>query len=171
MSFEDIDIKIDKPYPEIINPAEDRETVAILKNLATSKSGELGGVLQYIYQSVVSNRANQDIASIFEEIGIVEMMHLDLLMNAIVDFGGVPKYEDAMGNPFNVSGINYSLKLKDMLQNNIKDEQMAIENYSRAIERVKNTSLKDLLQRIKLDEEKHLQIFKQILNNVTFMSV
>lgn len=171
MNFEDVEIKIDKPYPEIINATDDRETVAILKNLATSKTGEIGGILQYIYQSVVSNRINADIASIFEEIGIVEMIHLDLLMNAIVDFGGVPKYEDAMGNLFNVSNINYSLKLKDMLQSNIKDEQIAIENYSRAIDRVKNVSLKDLLERIKLDEEKHLQIFKQILNNVTFMSV
>ena len=139
--------------------------------MATSKNGELGGVLQYIYQSVVSNRVNADIASIFEEIGIIEMMHLEMLMNAIVDFGGIPKLEDAMGNPFNVSNMNYSLKLKDMLQANIKDEQMAIEAYSRAIERVKNNSLKDLLERIKQDEEKHLQIFKQILNNVTFMSV
>ena len=171
MNFEDVEIKIDKPYPEIINATDDREIVAILKNLATSKTGEIGGVLQYIYQSVVSNRVNEDIASIFEEIGIIEMMHLDLLMNAIVDFGGVPKYEDVMGNPFNASNINYSLKLKDMLQGNIKDEQMAIENYSRAINRVKNASLKNLLERIKLDEERHLQIFKQILNNVTFLSV
>ena len=171
MNFEEMQVKIDKPYPEIVNATDDRETVSILKNLATSKTGELGGVLQYIYQSVVSNNANEDISSIFEEIGIVEMMHLDLLMHAIVDFGGIPKYEDAMGNPFNVSNINYSLKLKDMLQNNIKDEQMGIEDYSRAISRVKNLSLKELLERIKLDEERHLQIFKQILNNVTFMSI
>ena len=171
MNFEEIEVKIDKPYPQIVDAADDRETVGILKNLATSKNGELGGILQYIYQSVISNKINEDISSIFEEIGIVEMMHLDMLMSAIVDFGGIPRYEDSMGNPFNVSNINYSLKLKDILQNNIKDEQIAIENYSRAISRVKNQSLKELLERIKLDEERHLQIFKQILNNVTFMSV
>jgi len=171
MNFEDVEVKINQPYPEIINAMPDRETVAILKNLATSKSGELGGILQYIYQSVVSNIVNEDISSIFEEIGIVEMMHLEMLMNAIVSFGGTPKYEDAMGNPFNVSNINYSLKLKDMLQTNIKDEQQAIEDYSKSINRVKNESLKSLLERIKLDEERHLQIFNKILNNVTFMSV
>lgn len=171
MNFEEVVVKLDMPYPEIINATMDRETVAILKNLATSKTGELGGILQYIYQSVVSNRVNQDIASIFEEIGIVEMMHLEMLMNAIVSFGGVPKYEDAMGNAFNVSNINYSLKLKDMLQTNIKDEQLAIEDYTKAISRVKNSSLKELLERIKLDEEHHLQIFRKMLDNVTFMSV
>jgi len=171
MNFQDIEVKVNREYPEIVDASTDRETVTILKNLATSKTGELGGVLQYIYQSVISNKINEDISSIFEEIGIVEMMHLDLLMNAITDFGGIPKYEDAMGNPFNVSGLNYSLKLKDMLEKNIKDEQMAIMDYARAAERVKNPSLKALLERIKLDEERHLEIFKKILNNVTFMSV
>ena len=80
MNFEDIVVKVDKPYPEITNAINDRETVAILKNLATSKTGELAGILQYIYQSVVSNKPNEDIASIFEEISIVEMMHLEMLM-------------------------------------------------------------------------------------------
>ena len=171
MNFEDIVVKLDKPYPEIVNTTEDRETVSILKNLATSKSGELNGVLQYIYQSVVSNKINKEISSIFEEIAIVEMIHLNLLMNAIVSFGGVPRYEDGLGNQFNTTNINYSFKLKDMLQNNIKDEQIGVSDYSRAAERVKNESLKSLLNRIKMDEELHLQIFKNILNNVTFMSV
>ena len=171
MNLEDIDIKINKQYPEIVGAVDDPQTVAILKNLATSKMGELNGVLQYVYQSVIADKTNSDIARIFEEIGIVEMMHLDMLMHAITDFGGIPKYEDANGNIYNVSNINYTQKLKDMLQNNIKDEMMAIEAYTVARNKVKNQSLKDLLDRIILDEQKHLEIFKKLLNNVTFMSV
>lgn len=171
MQFENVEVKLDLPYPEIIDAVSDYNTVAILKNLATSVKGELNGVLQYIYQSVVANKYNNEIAEIFEEIGIVEMMHLDMLMNAIVEFGGIPKYEDSNGNPFNMSNINYSLKLKDMLQTNIKDEQMALEAYTKAIAKVQNKSLKELLERIVLDEKHHLEIFKNILNNVTFMSI
>ena len=117
MNFEDIKVKVDLPYPKIENATNDYNTVAILKNLATSKQGELNGVLQYIYQSVVADSVNSEIASIFEEISIVEMMHLSMLMHAISDFGGVSKYEDSNGNGYNVSNINYSLKLKDMLNN------------------------------------------------------
>jgi len=171
MNLENIKVRLDLPYPEITEATNDPNTVAILKNLATSKMGELGGVLQYVYQSVVAGASNPEIADIFEEISIVEMMHLDMLMNAIMSFGGIPKYEDANGNPFNVSNINYSMKLKDMLQTNIKDEQIAIEAYNSAINKVKNESLKQLLGRIVKDEQLHLQIFKQILNTVTFMSV
>ena len=171
MNFEDLEVRVNQPYPEIVGAVEDMQTVGVLKNLATSKMGELNGVLQYIYQSVIADKTNKEIASIFEEIGIVEMMHLDMLMHTITDFGGIPKYEDANGNPFNFSNINYSVKLKDMLQNNIKDEMIAIEAYTNARNKVKNQSLKDLLDRIILDEQKHLEVFKQLLNTVTFMSV
>ena len=135
MNFNDVDIKVNKPYPEIINAREDMETVAVLKNLASSRAGELAGVMTYIYQSVVADKTNEEIAEIFEEIGVVEMMHLDMLMHAITMFGGIPKYDDAQNNFFNTAGLNYSVKLKDMLENNIRAESVAIENYEMAIKR------------------------------------
>ena len=171
MNFKEIEVKINKPYPEIVDAEFDKTTVAVLKNLASGRIGELTGVMQYVYQSVVANGKNEDIAEIFEEIGVVEMMHLEMLMFAIADFGGVPKYDDAMGNFFNTANLNYSIKLMDMLDGNIKAEAMAIENYQIAINKVKNKSLKDLFERIIEDEKKHLEIFKQIKDNVEFMSV
>lgn len=171
MNFEEIEVKINKPYPEIVNAEEDMNTVAVLKNLANSRFGETAGVMQYIYQSVIADKSDMDIAKIFEEIGIVEMLHLDMLMHAITLFGGVPKYEDSQGNFFNTANLNYSMKLKDMLDNNIKAENMAIENCRMAISRVSNRSLKDLFERIIEDETRHLEIFKQIKDRVQFMSV
>lgn len=171
MNFSDVEVRINKPYPEIEDAEYDLSTVAILKNLAASRVGELAGVMQYIYQSVIADKTNEEIAEIFEEIGVVEMMHLDMLMHAITDFGGVPKYEDAQGNFFNTANLNYGVKLKDMLDNNIKAESLAVENYKMAINRVKNQSLKDLFMRIIEDEMRHLEIFKRIRDNVEFMSV
>lgn len=171
MNFEDLEIKINKPYPEILDSKEDSNTVAILKNLANSRVGEMAGVLTYIYQSVIADKTKDEIAEIFEEIGIVEMLHLDMLMHAISLFGGVPKYEDSQGNYFNTANLNYSMKLKDMLENNIKAEQLAIDNYRLAINRVQNQSLKELFERIIEDEMRHLQIFKQIRDRVQFMSI
>ena len=146
-------------------------TVNILKNLATSRMGELAGILQYIYQSVIADKTNEEIAKIFEEIGVVEMLHLDILMHAITMFGGTPKYEDAQGNFFNTANLNYSTKLREMLDNNIRSESVAIENYKMAISRVNNQSLKDLFARIIEDEMLHLDIFKKIRDNVEFMSI
>lgn len=171
MNFEDIEVKIDKLYPEIVDAVEDVNIVAVLKNLANGKTGETAAVLQYIYQSVVADKTLQEIAEIFEEIGIVEMIHLDMLMHAISMFGGVPKYENSQGAFFNAANLNYSLKLKDMLEMNIKAETMAIDNYKTAINMVNNKSLKQLFERIIEDEQRHIEIFKRIRDNVVFLSV
>ena len=53
MNFDDIKVRIDKPYPEIVNATDDYETVGILKNLANSRAGEFRASSQYIYQSVL----------------------------------------------------------------------------------------------------------------------
>lgn len=171
MNFDDVQVRLNKPYPEIKNAEEDAKTVAILKNLANGRIGELAGASQYIYQSVIADKTNEEIAKIFEEIGVVEMMHLDMLMHAITDFGGIPRYEDSQGNFFNTAMLNYSLKLKEMLENNIKAETMAIENYKTAIAKVPNVSLKQLFERLIEDEMRHLEIFKRIRDNVEFMSI
>jgi len=171
MNFDDIRVRIDKPYPEIEDPVQCKKTVAVLKNLATSRRGELTAILQYIYQSVMSDSIREDIGGIFEEIAIVEMTHLDMLMHAIVDFGGMPKYEDSQGQIFSTSNINYSMKLKEMLDNNINDESMAIAEYKQAINMVQNRSLKDLFARFIEDEELHKEVFKKIRDNVTFLSI
>lgn len=171
MNFDDIKVRVDKPYPEIANAKDDPQTVAILKNLANNRGGELRAVLQYVYQSVLADKTDEDIATIFEEIGIVEMMHLDMLMHAITSFGGTPEYADSQRNFFNANMVNYTGKLKDILDANIQGETMAIENYTQAIQRVNNQSLKDLFLRIIEDEKRHVEIFKTIRDNVKFLSV
>ena len=171
MNFGEIEVRVNKPYPEIENAQEDMATVNILKNLANSRVGEISGATQYIYQSVLADKTNEEIASIFEEIGVVEMLHLDMLMHAITVFGGIPKYEDSNGNFFNAGNLNYTMKLREMLDNNIKAESIAVENYEMAINKVKNQSLKDLFLRIIEDEKRHIEIFKKIRDNVQFMCI
>ncbi len=171
MNLKDLEIKKNTPYPDIIDARDDRSTVAILKTLATSRSSELSAILTYIFQSTVADKTMEEVASIIEEISIVEMMHLDMLMHAIVDFGGVPRYEDGQGLPFNSNSLNYTTKLREMLDNNIASENLAIEGYREAIGLVKNDSLKKLFARIIEDEECHIAVFKYIRDTVKFLSV
>ncbi len=171
MGIKEILVKEGKPYPELENVVEDKHTIGVLKNLLSSKNGELTGVLQYIFQAVEADKTNEEIGKLFEEIAVVEMLHTDLLMNAITEFGGVPKYEDSYGNVFNGNYVNYSLKLKEMLEHNIKAETQTIEDYLVGIKSVKNESLKRLFERIVEDEKLHLEAFKILRDTVQFMSV
>lgn len=171
MEFLDVELRVNKPYPQIENATDDAQAVAVLKDLANGRDGELTGILTYIFQSTIADKTNADIGEIFEEIAIVEMHHLGLLMHAICSFGGTPKYETSNGAPFNVGGVNYAPKLKDMLEADIREEQTAIANYTQAIKMVKNESLKDLFARIILDEQAHIDALKQIRAQVQFLSV
>ena len=171
MNFDDIEVRVNKPYPEIEDTIEDKTTVGILKNLAMSRMGELNCILQYEYDATVSESAQEDIAEIIGEISVVEMTHLDLLMRAITDFGGLPKYEDAQGNMFATSQVHYSTKLKDILDHNIELEKYAIKQYRDAEIRVRNESLKMLFERIIEDEERHIKIFEKIKTTVQFFSI
>lgn len=171
MNLDNIRVRVDKDYPEIVDAVDCKKTVNIIKNLATSRHSELTAILQYTYEAVIADKFMDNIGGIIEEISIVEMMHLELLMHAIVDFGGQPKFEDSQGQIFNTSNINYTMKLKEMLDNNINAEMMAIEQYSHAIDMVSNASLKELFARIIEDEKRHIEVFKEIRDNVTFLSI
>lgn len=171
MNFDDIEIKINKPYPALTDIKEDKTTVMILKNLVSNKSGILSSVLRLIYQSVVADKTNTEIGEIFEEIGVVKITHMDMLMHAICMFGGNPKYEDAQGNIFNTGNVFYSIKLKDMLEFNIQNCNQTIQNYNNAMDKIENSSLKSLLERLKQDEENFKQTFTKILNGVQFLSI
>ena len=171
MEIKNIQIRKNSMYPEIINASDSSKTVAILQDLLSSRQGELAGVMQYFYQAVLANQFEQEIGEILEEISVVEMEHVELLMNAIVAFGGNPKYDNSRGQPFNTSYINYSSKLKDILEANIIGEQIAIREYTNAINLVDNKSLKDLLARIIEDEQLHLNTFKNLKNTTKFLSI
>lgn len=171
MEITNISIRANSIYPEINNANNDPRIVAILKDLLSSRQGELVGVLQYIYQSRISQQIEPDFSAILEEIAIVEMQHVELLMDAIIDFGGLPKYENSRGQSFNTNYINYSSKLKDILDVNIQGEQQAISDYTNAQRMVGNESLKNLLGRIVEDEQLHLNAFKHLRNTVKFLSI
>lgn len=170
MDFKNFIVKENAPYPEIVDADNNPKVVKILKNLMSSNESELTAILQYFYQSSVAKNLDKNIASVLEEISIVEMMHLEQLSNAIVMFGGNPRYESAQGQFFSTSNINYTNRLREMLDRNIELEQNGIEAYRHSIEMVENKSLKELFERIIKDEKLHIKIFKQIKDNVRFMS-
>lgn len=171
MDLKNFNVKSKQPYPEIKDAIKCPKTVSILKNLMSGQDSELAAVLQYFYQSSLSKDMEKEISDILEEISIVEMMHMEMLSHAIVDFGGEPRYENGMGQTFCANSVNYTAQLRKMLDANILGEEKAIENYKRAIEKVDNQSLKDLFARIIEDEKLHIKIFNHIKDNVRFMSI
>ncbi|MEG1499701.1 MAG: hypothetical protein RR400_01335, partial [Clostridia bacterium] len=90
-------LKTEVPYPEIVGAIYSPETIRLLKNLYASRGGEFTAIATYFYQHIVLAPFNEEISKLFEQISMVEMMHLELLGEAIVSFGGDPTFSSPQG--------------------------------------------------------------------------
>ncbi len=151
----------DLPYPEI----EVEPNVAEAKLLMPLYAGavsELTAILTYTFQQYVTPK-HPEIVETLEGIAITEMRHHELLGKTIFKLGGYP----VMGarNYWNGSLVNYTLNPRKYLRENIVAEENTIANYERTILSLSTDSVKLLLERIILDEEIHVRLFKELLDN------
>lgn len=149
------------PYPEIV----------VEKNIPDSKllmpsyggpSGEATAIMTYSFQHFITEQ--DELASALIGIAITEMKHFSLLGECIYRLGGYP----IVGGRtyWNGSFVNYTLDKRKFLEQNIMAEETAILNYERTILNLSQESVKLLLERIILDEEVHIKIFKELLNGL-----
>lgn len=151
----------DLPYPQIKveqNVAESK----LLMPVYGGSASELTAVLTYSFQRYVSPKY-PEITTALKGIAITEMHHHELLGETIYALGGYP----VMGarTYWNGSLVNYTLDPRKYLRQNIVAEETAILNYERTILNLTTDSVKMLLERIILDEEVHIKIFKELLKS------
>lgn len=149
------------PYPEI-ECAENLSDGKLLMPSYGGAAGELTAITTYCFQRYVTR--DREIADALAGIAKAEMHHHELLGNAIVKLGGYP----VMGSRTYWSGsfVNYTLDPKKFLRENITAEETAILNYERTVLALRTESVKMLLERIILDEELHIKIFKDLLSSL-----
>ena len=147
------------PYPDI-ECAENIADAKLLMPLYGGPAGELTAITTYCFQSYVTTR-NKEIAAAVGGIAKTEMHHHALLGHAIVGLGGYP----VMGGRTYWSGSfpSYTLDPKKFLRENIAAEETAILNYERTVLALRTECVKTLIERIVLDEELHIKIFKDLI--------
>ena len=150
-------------YTPITNASCDCKTIRILKSLLSGRFGEFTGMSTYLYQHFVINMLNSALANSLSQIAIQKLRHMELLGNAIISFGGNPRFTNGQGTPWSSRFINYTQNQQSFLQNNIRAEEMAIASYENAIGQVANESLKQLFREIIEDKRRHIQIFRSYL--------
>lgn len=151
----------DLPYPKIEVEQNVAESKLLMPVYAGSAS-ELTAVLTYSFQKYVSPKY-PEIQTALEGIAITEMRHHELLGETIYALGGYP----VMGarTYWNGSFVNYALDPRKYLRQNVVAEETAMLNYERTILNLTTDSVKMLLERIILDEEVHIRVFKELLKS------
>ena len=150
------------PYPELSGSISNTE-LNELYDLYAGRFSELTAITTYSYQSVIVNDCK--ISNLFARLAVTEMEHLNKLAKAIFYFGGAPVYAGKY-NYFSGSYTDYESDLKELILNNIQGERQAIYAYKQFALATQNQSLCELLSRIALDEELHLNILQDLYNEV-----
>lgn len=150
------------PYPELAVYSVSRGDVIALTDDYAGRESETTAIMQYSYQSYILKEKYPDVAKVLEEIAIVEMTHHEMLAEAIIESGGDPVIA---GRHCFWSGstVNYAEDLYTILKADLQGELTAIANYKRTIAALSNKSIAALIERIILDEELHVKIFKKLI--------
>lgn len=151
------------PYPPVEvcgrNPVYAR---AMLSNIGACNS-EISAVSLYFYNSLIAPA--EEVRECFHKISIVEMHHLDIYGKLAYMLGADPRLWDlSKRRPVYWSPAcnHYPCALKPLLLNAISGEQAAIQKYRCQAQWIKDKHIVAMLDRIILDEERHVCIFKQL---------
>lgn len=156
----------EKPYPPVKierqNPVYARE---MLSNIGACNS-EMSAVSLYIYNSTILKQNNPDFSQIFHKIAIVEMHHLDIFSQLAYMLGADPRLwtcDTSRPCYWSPACNHYPTNPELLLQNALRGEQDTILKYREQTNRICDAFIADLLNRIILDEQIHVEIYRKML--------
>lgn len=162
-------VAVDLPYPPILTKCRRKKYAqAILSNLG-GRNSEMTAVSLYFYNSVILNRAYAEFARIFHQIGMVEMRHLNIFASLAFQMGQNPRLwkikndEKAYWTP---AYNRYPRKIREVIANSIQGELAAIQKYAKQADAIRDENIAEILHRVILDEQRHIEIFRGMLTRL-----
>lgn len=164
-------VRLDVPYPEVRVEKGNAFYADLLSQDYAGKTSETTAILLYSYQHFDKFESNKDFAKIIEEIAIVEMKHLEILGKTIKLLGKTPAYktcESSRGDciMWDAENVNYETELKKMIKLDIESEKKAIRTYEHHKKIIDDKYIKNIIERIIMDEKNHLKIFEEMYNEL-----
>lgn len=156
--------RLDTPYPEVRTQGRNTAYAAILTESLAGQASETTAILQYVFQHVICR--NERISKAMACIANVEMHHYEMISELIFDLGGNPRVAAQNGcslRYWNGQMVDYATDPKCFLKSNILAENAAIAGYNCSINQICDSYVREVLERIILDEQHHISIFNELL--------
>ena len=115
---------------------------------------EYSDVFLYPREAKLIKDKDEVISSLFEQFGLMEVRHADLLAKRILELGGKPVWDFFL--------LQDKTELKDILTRHIEHETRAVDFYGRLVEQV-DEETKILLRGIRAEEQVHLDKIRELL--------
>lgn len=166
MNLQDLNYRLKEmnqiQYPEIKDINPDYQFGRLLYNSYAGNKSELTTILTYEFQDL-TNSDKEELSICLSSIAMQEMKHLKLLGKILVCLGLQPYYMSTYGKRWCSDNVksNYN-SLQELLDFNIQSEKDAIEEYKRLIDISDCDNIQQVLARIIMDEENHVQIFEML---------
>ncbi len=152
------------PYPPLKTNGKNLYYATLLTNDFAGAISEMSAVTAYSFQHLVTNI--HKISETIKCISLIEMRHLEIIGKLISNYGGNPRLAVQAGYKstyWNAQYISYETNPKHYLKENIVNEKVAIASYNNRISQISDRSVQELLERIILDEENHIRLFTDLL--------
>ncbi len=161
--------KITKSFPSIDSIKPNTEYGQILLNNVGGINSEMSAISYYFYNHIILKQQNKELSEIMMKISIVEMEHLDILCQLCLQLGIDPRLWDCQ-NEFlqywSPSYNIYSKQIECILETAILNEKQSIQTYQNQVCFIHDKIIQDILNHIILDEQLHVQIFEDFLQNI-----
>lgn len=156
---------LDLPYPSVDELTTDIRSGNIISFAYATLRGEIAAVLQYVYHRFYFNGIDREIADILMSVAVAEMTHVNILGTALLRLGVSPRYVQCPNTNayFNTSQVSKATSPTKMLMDDVQSEMNAIADYQKMLFVLKNEQVAAIIQRIMLDEQLHLETFKNLL--------
>lgn len=154
------------PYPQVRVTATNPLYAKLLLEDYAGVVSEITAINQYLYHYFVLEEVNEEVADLLECVSLVEMHHMELLAETIRLLGVDPRYRvihDSREIYWNATYVFYGMDLCDRLTADIASEWAAIAAYRDHQRRIADPYIKELLERIILDEYHHIKLFNEAL--------
>lgn len=149
------------PYPRPKGLSRNIRYARILQTVYSSGASELTSIHQYIYHHIITEGDAPEISRVLREIALVEMHHLYLLGECILQLGLHPTFSYYQGTRrarWNSGFVQYARQVKGVIELGIYSEEQSIECLKEAAAKIPDEQIVALLNRLVEDEELHLKI-------------
>lgn len=163
-----MDYHVTLPYPKIKVESKNINYANIISLNFSGYTSEFSAVTQYTFHEIYFLNSFPSAAKIIKGISEVEMHHMQILGELITKLGGTPGYwinNKKKKSYWSPTFLNYNTSLEKAVVLDINNEKNAIKQYKDTINQIDDKNIIDIINRIILDEEYHIQLLTNIYTN------
>ena len=157
---------LDIPYPSFDYLEKDDQYASLILSNLSGLHSKMNSVTLYFYNSIILQKDDIELKEAMETICKVELYHLKILAEMSYLLGADPRLWECHNDSLEYwsPGFNiYHKNIPNMLENAIIQELNTISNYTHQLDIINNDIICNVLKRIILDDQKHVEIFQKFL--------